>query len=76
MKNTDYQTDGRVIEQKVNINLSSPQNERAFFSISLLIIGWINQIRSQHQFDPVSVKKIRCRRTSTSLFAQTDSLVD
>ncbi|CAM4849682.1 unnamed protein product [Rotaria magnacalcarata] len=38
--------------------------------------GWINQVRSQHQFDPVGIKKVRCRLTSTSLITQIDSLID
>ncbi|CAF4980593.1 unnamed protein product [Rotaria socialis] len=28
--------------------------------------GWIKQIRSQHQFDPIGIKKVECRRTSCS----------
>ncbi|CAM4915347.1 unnamed protein product [Rotaria socialis] len=27
---------------------------------------WIKQIRSQHQFDPIGIKKVECRRTSCS----------
>jgi DNA-directed RNA polymerase subunit N (RpoN/RPB10) len=39
-------------------------------------IGWVNQIRSHHQFDPMGMKKVICRRTSTSFVKETNELVN
>ena len=45
-----------------------------FYRVSLFImvtLGWVNQIRSQHQFDPIVIGKIDTRRTSSSSLLQT-----
>ena len=39
------------------------------------LIGWVDQIRSQHQFDPVAINKVTCRRTSTSTAQATSELI-
>ena len=37
----------------------------------MITLGWVYQIRSQHQFDPIVIGKIDTRRTSSSSLLQT-----
>jgi hypothetical protein len=40
------------------------------------LTGWVNRIRSHHQFDPIGIKKVECRRTSTSYVIETNELIN